>query len=147
MSWPATAAELETLGQAIVADGAGAFGSYHVAFGELTLTAAHVNHGFRGAESARELETVKAYAEALGVACETITMDLPTYIEENRLNLQSAARTLERWIDAGPARHRRGRGRDHAEQREQTHRASMPFGAHDRPALIRKHTAPGGGSG
>lgn len=58
----------------------------------LTLTVAHVNHGFRGAESALELETVKAYAESLGLACETVTLDLPTYIEENRLNLQSAAR-------------------------------------------------------
>ncbi|RIX49234.1 tRNA lysidine(34) synthetase TilS [Paenibacillus nanensis] len=58
----------------------------------LKLTAAHVNHGFRGEESARELETVKAYAASLEVPCETVTLDLPTYIEENRLNLQAAAR-------------------------------------------------------
>lgn len=39
MSWPASSAELETLGQDLVANGVGAFGSYEVAYGELTLTA------------------------------------------------------------------------------------------------------------
>lgn len=58
----------------------------------LRLIAAHVNHGFRGEESAGELETVKTYTASLSVPCETVTLDLPTYIEENRLNLQSAAR-------------------------------------------------------
>ena len=38
MSWPTAAADLETLGQAAVANSAGAIGSYAVAFGELTLT-------------------------------------------------------------------------------------------------------------
>ncbi len=58
----------------------------------LRLVAAHVNHGFRGAESAAELAMVRAYAEGLGLPCETTELDLPTYIEENRLNLQAAAR-------------------------------------------------------
>jgi len=39
MSWPTTSADLGTLGQAIVANSAGAVGGYSVAFGELTLTA------------------------------------------------------------------------------------------------------------
>ena len=39
MSWPATNSELEALGQTLVANGAGVFGSYDVAFGELSLTA------------------------------------------------------------------------------------------------------------
>ena len=39
MTWPTTGSELETLGQAIVVNSAGAIGSYSVAFGELTLTA------------------------------------------------------------------------------------------------------------
>ena len=39
MSWPATADELETLGQLVVANSAGAIGHYSVAFGELTVTA------------------------------------------------------------------------------------------------------------
>ena len=38
MSWPTPAADLESLGQAIVANSAGAIGGYSVAFGELTLT-------------------------------------------------------------------------------------------------------------
>ncbi len=40
MSWPATQDELEALGQAVVANSAGALGEYSVAFGELTVTAA-----------------------------------------------------------------------------------------------------------
>jgi NADH-quinone oxidoreductase subunit C len=39
MSWPATHDELETLGQALVAEGAGAFGGFQLAYGELTLSA------------------------------------------------------------------------------------------------------------
>ena len=39
MSWPATPDELETLGQAIVANSAGAITAYHVAFDELTVHA------------------------------------------------------------------------------------------------------------
>ena len=39
MSWPLAPEALEMLGQAIVADSAGAVASYSVAFGELTLTA------------------------------------------------------------------------------------------------------------
>lgn len=58
----------------------------------IKVIAAHVNHGFRGEESASELESVKAYAGSLELPCETVTLDLPTYIEENRLNLQAAAR-------------------------------------------------------
>jgi NADH-quinone oxidoreductase subunit C len=38
MSWPVTATELETLGMQIVADGAGAFAGYRLAYGELTVT-------------------------------------------------------------------------------------------------------------
>ena len=38
MSWPVSDADLEALGQEIVANAAGAVGSAHVAFGELTVT-------------------------------------------------------------------------------------------------------------
>lgn len=58
----------------------------------LTIIAAHVNHGFRPEASAKELEVVRAYAEQLKVTCETITLDLPSYIEETGLNGQVAAR-------------------------------------------------------
>ncbi|WP_051250563.1 tRNA lysidine(34) synthetase TilS [Paenibacillus harenae] len=60
--------------------------------GKLTVIAAHVNHGFRMKESAHEMETVKAYAEKLGVPCETIVLDMPSYIVETRLNGQAASR-------------------------------------------------------
>jgi NADH-quinone oxidoreductase subunit C len=39
MSWPATNQELEALGQEIVANGAGAFTGFHLAFGDLSVTA------------------------------------------------------------------------------------------------------------
>src|SRR3954451_540207 len=39
MSWPSTPAELEQFGQTLVANGAGLFTSYEVAFGDLSLTA------------------------------------------------------------------------------------------------------------
>lgn len=39
MSWPVSHAELEQLGQHLVADGAGVFTSYQVAFGDLSVTA------------------------------------------------------------------------------------------------------------
>ncbi|MCR5875613.1 NADH-quinone oxidoreductase subunit C [Phenylobacterium sp. J426] len=39
MSWPATNSDLEQLGQALVANGGGLFGSHEVAYGELTMTA------------------------------------------------------------------------------------------------------------
>ena len=39
MSWPVDISTLESLGQQAVADGAGAVAGFHVAFGELTLTA------------------------------------------------------------------------------------------------------------
>ena len=39
MSWPATADELEAMGQEVVANSAGAIGSYSIAYGEVTVTA------------------------------------------------------------------------------------------------------------
>ena len=39
MSWPLSRAELEQIGQKLVADGAGLFSSFQVAFGDLSLTA------------------------------------------------------------------------------------------------------------
>ncbi|AZN43511.1 tRNA lysidine(34) synthetase TilS [Paenibacillus albus] len=58
----------------------------------LNLVAAHVDHGFRGEESAREAKSVLQYAAALGIACEKVLFDLPAYIEETRMNAQAAAR-------------------------------------------------------
>lgn len=59
---------------------------------EISIIAAHVNHGFRVEESAHELIVVKQFAEQLGVICETVTFDMPSYIEETRMNGQAASR-------------------------------------------------------
>ncbi len=59
---------------------------------DLTIIAAHVNHGFRVQESAHELMVVQAFAEKLGIVCETVTFDMPSYIEETRMNGQAASR-------------------------------------------------------
>ncbi len=58
----------------------------------LKLVAAHADHGFRGEESASELRFVAEYAQRLGVPCESVTLDMPAYIEETRMNAQAAAR-------------------------------------------------------
>jgi len=59
---------------------------------KLTIVAAHVDHGFRGEESAREAEAVMRLAAELGVPCERTFIDVPAFIEETRLNAQVAAR-------------------------------------------------------
>lgn len=59
---------------------------------DLTLIAAHVDHGFRGEESALEAEQVRVMARELGIPCESTYIDLPAYIEETGMNAQSAAR-------------------------------------------------------
>lgn len=56
------------------------------------LTVAHVNHGFRGAESEREAELVSELAQRLGLPLESAFIDVPRYIEETGLNAQAAAR-------------------------------------------------------
>ncbi|WP_219834755.1 tRNA lysidine(34) synthetase TilS [Paenibacillus sp. R14(2021)] len=58
----------------------------------LTLVAAHVNHGFRGEESAMEEESVRRFAEVLGIPYETVLLDMPAYIEETGMNSQAASR-------------------------------------------------------
>lgn len=60
--------------------------------GEITVIAAHVNHGFRKEASAHEAEVVRHYAEELGVLFEMVEFDLPAYIEETKRNGQAAAR-------------------------------------------------------
>lgn len=60
--------------------------------GNISVIAAHVNHGFRVEESAHEQAVVQAFAERLRVVCETVTFDMPSYIEETRMNGQAASR-------------------------------------------------------
>lgn len=58
----------------------------------LHILAAHVDHGFRGAESAREAEAVRSLCGGLGIPCETVLFDVPAYIRETGMNPQAAAR-------------------------------------------------------
>jgi tRNA(Ile)-lysidine synthase len=58
------------------------------------LTAAHVNHGFRGEESDREAEFVAELCRRLGIPLETGVVDAPAFIRETGRNSQDAARKL-----------------------------------------------------
>ncbi|GGG87768.1 tRNA(Ile)-lysidine synthase [Paenibacillus radicis (ex Gao et al. 2016)] len=59
---------------------------------DLTITVAHVNHGFRKTESAAEAELVEQYAAKLGLAFEMTELDMPAYIEETGMNPSAASR-------------------------------------------------------
>lgn len=58
---------------------------------DLTVTAAHLNHGFRQ-ESEIEAVGVAAFAESLGIRCELGKVDMPAIIKASGLNAQAAAR-------------------------------------------------------
>jgi tRNA(Ile)-lysidine synthase len=58
------------------------------------LIVAHLNHGFRGEESAREARFVAELAASMGLPCEAAYLDVPKYIEETGKNPQAAAREL-----------------------------------------------------
>lgn len=58
---------------------------------ELTLIAAHVNHGFR--EQSREEENlVRSYCNKRNILYETIELDMPAYLEQTNENSQAASR-------------------------------------------------------
>lgn len=58
----------------------------------IRLVCAHVNHGFRGAESDAEAEFVREIAGRLGIPFELGNYDVPAFIEETGMSLQTAAR-------------------------------------------------------
>lgn len=58
---------------------------------QLTLIAAHANHGFRP-ESAEEAVVVQSFAERLGIVSEQTALHMPAYIEETGVNGQEASR-------------------------------------------------------
>jgi NADH-quinone oxidoreductase subunit C len=64
MSWPPTHAELESLGQALVTNGAGLFTRYEVAFGDLNVSAQLP----RIAEAMRHLRDVHGFQQLIDVA-------------------------------------------------------------------------------
>lgn len=59
---------------------------------KLQLVCAHVNHGFRGAESDEEAEFVRRMASELGIPFELGVYDIPAYMKESRHGAQLAAR-------------------------------------------------------
>ncbi|MCC6712176.1 MAG: tRNA lysidine(34) synthetase TilS [Candidatus Dadabacteria bacterium] len=60
----------------------------------LTLLAAHLNHGIRGKEAARDAEFSRGVAESLGVEFELGEADAPALRKKSRLSLEDAARVL-----------------------------------------------------
>ncbi|MBD3922770.1 tRNA lysidine(34) synthetase TilS [Paenibacillus sp. PR3] len=72
----------------------------------LQLVAAHVDHGFRGQESANESTLVRTFAAKLGVPFESVTLDMPSYIEATGMNSQQASRMKRyEFLHAVAARH------------------------------------------
>ncbi len=59
---------------------------------QLALAAAHVNHGFRIEESAREAALVTEWCASIGIPLQTVVLNLPAYIEQTGMNAQAAAR-------------------------------------------------------
>jgi tRNA(Ile)-lysidine synthase len=58
------------------------------------LVVAHVDHQFRGEESAAEADFVADIAARWAIPCEIGHIDVPAYIEKNSINGQAAAREL-----------------------------------------------------
>lgn len=58
----------------------------------LRLVCAHVNHGFRGAESDRDAEFVRGLSHQLGIPFELGSFDIPAYMKETGKGAQIAAR-------------------------------------------------------
>ena len=58
----------------------------------LQLVVAHLNHGFRGKEAARDAQFVQERAQGFGLACEVKTVDVPSFKKRSTLSSQEAAR-------------------------------------------------------
>jgi tRNA(Ile)-lysidine synthase len=58
----------------------------------IKLVAAHVDHMFRGEESADEAEFVARYAASVGIPCEVAKIDIPAKVKQYGGNSQAAAR-------------------------------------------------------
>lgn len=60
----------------------------------LSIYAAHFEHGLRGAESLRDAAFVKKYCDSIGVFCAVGNGDVQRYAMENGIGLEEAARIL-----------------------------------------------------
>jgi len=61
---------------------------------ELTLHVAHLDHRFRGAESAAEARFVEELAKGLGLTATCESRDVPAYCAERGLSAQAGAREV-----------------------------------------------------
>jgi len=61
---------------------------------ELTLAVAHLDHMFRGAQSAADADFVREFCAHLGVACYAKAVDVPAYINQSGCSTQEAARII-----------------------------------------------------
>ncbi|HEX8599628.1 MAG TPA: tRNA lysidine(34) synthetase TilS [Chloroflexia bacterium] len=73
-----------------------------------TLHVAHLDHGFRGDESAADARFVAELAEALGLACTIGRFDVPAYAASRKLSAEDAARRVRYAFLAGLAQERGG---------------------------------------
>ncbi|MCH5189445.1 MAG: tRNA lysidine(34) synthetase TilS [Oscillospiraceae bacterium] len=64
------------------------------ALGVESITAVHVNHKIRGEEADRDMLFTKKLCEALGVAFEAVTVDVPKEAEKTGESLETCARRL-----------------------------------------------------
>lgn len=61
---------------------------------DVSLEAVHVEHGIRGEESRQDAAFVEKLCQRMNIPCQIVTVDVPTYSQENGLGLEEAARIL-----------------------------------------------------
>lgn len=61
---------------------------------QITVSAAHLDHQLRGAESKRDAEFVSAHCQALGIPCAMEKADVSAYAAQHHLGIEEAARLL-----------------------------------------------------
>ena len=61
---------------------------------EITVSAAHLDHQLRGAESKRDAEFVRSHCRALNISCAVETADVSSYAAQHHLGVEEAARLL-----------------------------------------------------
>lgn len=60
----------------------------------ISVSAAHLNHQFRGAEAARDAEFVRQFCERFAIPCYIESRDVPALIRQTKLSPQDAARQV-----------------------------------------------------
>jgi tRNA(Ile)-lysidine synthase len=58
----------------------------------LKIVAAHVDHMFRGKQSAEDMHFVKHFCDKLGIICEAKQIDVPSFQRQRKISAQEAAR-------------------------------------------------------